>query len=306
MPDALDAPDAGLAGSGCVCDAAGAGWAADAGCAREAADAGDSTDEDEVATGDDASDAANADRSTSTEIGSVAASQIHAAAARERQRGFANRRVKLEGIICSKPSADPAAACCCCERRIFRASHRHVRRIECARRRRLFAAEPGAVATRSVRWRLMSRQALHFTRPYRNRQGGKSWFCASSRFVSTRFRSRFHCVAGLLVGRSRSIQIAVCFARARLHLQIDSDTGSFEICGTRRTRDAIAIASHACRLNGATRVRDHRLLRDGFERDALSARPHESDRGHYDHHRARNEREYTERTEALQHGRDHE
>nr|WP_050781609.1 hypothetical protein [Burkholderia lata] len=120
--DALDAPDAGLAGcAGCVCDAAGAGCAAEApdnacadeaACAREAADAGDSTDEDDVATGDDASDAAQAGRSTSTEIGSAAASEIHAAATRARQRGFAHRRVKLKGIIRSKPSADPAAACC--------------------------------------------------------------------------------------------------------------------------------------------------------------------------------------------------
>ena len=138
--------------------------------------------------GADASEAAKAGRSTSTEIGSAAAIPIHAAATRARQRGFANRRVKLKGIIRSKPSADPAAACCCCGRRIFRASHRHVRRIMCARRRRLFASEPFAVATRSVRWRLMSRQALHSTRPCKNRQGRASRFCASSRFVSTLFQ----------------------------------------------------------------------------------------------------------------------
>ncbi|ABB10499.1 hypothetical protein Bcep18194_B0383 [Burkholderia lata] len=99
-------------------------------------------------------------------------------------------------------------------RRIFRASHRHVRRIVCARRRRLFAAEPFAVATRPVRWRLMSRQALHFTRPRKNPQRGTARFCASSRFVSTRCRPLFRYVAIWFVGRSRSIQEAVCFARA--------------------------------------------------------------------------------------------
>ncbi len=106
----------------------------------------------------------------------MAASHTYAATARVRQRGFANCRVRLESIICSKPSADPAAACCCCERRIFRASHRHVRHIACARRRRLFAVEPFADATRAVRWRLMSRQALHSTRQRRNRQRRKSRF----------------------------------------------------------------------------------------------------------------------------------
>ena len=106
----------------------------------------------------------------------MAASHTYAAIARVRQRGFANCRVRLESIICSKPSADPAAACCCCERRIFRASHRHVRHIACARRRRLFAVEPFADATRAVRWRLMSRQALHSTRQRRNRQRRKSRF----------------------------------------------------------------------------------------------------------------------------------
>jgi hypothetical protein len=50
---------------------------------------------------------------------------MYTATARVRRRGFANDRFRLESIIRSKPSADPAAAWCCCERRIFRASHRH-------------------------------------------------------------------------------------------------------------------------------------------------------------------------------------
>lgn len=110
------------------------------------------------------------------ETGSTTASDAYAATVRVRRRDFEIRRDKLESIIRSKPSADPAAAWCCCERRIFRASHRHVWRIMRARRRRLFAAEPFADATRAVRWRLMSRQALHFTRRRKNRQRRKSWF----------------------------------------------------------------------------------------------------------------------------------
>ena len=116
------------------------------------------------------------------------------------------RRVRLKSIIRSKPSADPAAACCCCGRRIFRASHRHVRRIVCARRRRLFAAEPFADATRTVRWRLMSRQALHSTRPNRNLQRRKSRFHGEFALRHALFQlvaaCIFRCMAILLIGHS--------------------------------------------------------------------------------------------------------
>lgn len=94
--------------------------------------------------------------------------------------------------------------------------------------------------------------------------------------------------------------------KARLDLQIDSDAKSLATRSTHPTRDAIYIASHARRTNRATCVRNHHLLRNSFERDAFRARPHEANRGHHDHHRARDEREYAERAEALQHGRDHE
>lgn len=209
--EAADAPDAALADSArFACDAADVGAAADAsdaacadeaGCGREAAEAGDATDEDCTAD-DGAPDAAKAGRCATTEIDTAAASHTDAATARLRQRGCAKRRVKWARIICSKPSADPAAAWCCCERRIFRASHRHARHIACARRRRLFTAEPFADATRALRWRLMSRQApilLVHARIGRGRKHAFTGNCASSRFVSTRCRVRIRGVARLRV-----------------------------------------------------------------------------------------------------------
>ena len=145
-------------------------------------------DEDGAADGA-ASDAAKTGRSARMEIDIAAASHTLAATARVRQRGFAKRRARGARVIRSKPSADPAAACCWCERRIFRASHRHVRRIACARRRRLFAAEPFADATRVLRWRLMSRQAPYFTRPCGNRPRPEARFYVKLRFVTLCFNS---------------------------------------------------------------------------------------------------------------------
>lgn len=207
---------------------------------------------------DEASDAAKAGRQARTEIGSAAASHTYAATARARQRGFANRRVRLESIIRSKPSADPAAACCCCERRIFRASHRHVRRIVCARRRRLFAVEPFADATRAVRWRLMSRQALHSTRQRRNRQRRNARFRGGLRFVTLCFNS-LPLVASLRVNLTswtfQSMRPAgLCGVPHATMLPPNKFACQIILVMPFLPEKT---ASHACRTNPATRVRNH-------------------------------------------------
>lgn len=218
---------------------------------------------------DGTSDAAKAGRATRTEIGRAAASHTYVATARVRQRGLCNRRVRSESIMRSKPSADPAAARC--KRRISRASHRHAGGTHA----------PGADA--SSRWSRSQYNAfgpmaanessgLSFYPLEHESAGPNPRFCASSRFVSTRCRLLRRCMAGCFAGRFRQLEAPEIHARAA--------------CGT-------------C-------VRNPRLLRNGFERDAFGTRPHESDRGHHDHHRAGNEREHAERAEALQHGRDHE
>jgi hypothetical protein len=126
----VDAADAPLADEArCTADAPDDGIAADGADAPEAGCVGDAVDEDDVAPDDGTSDAAKADRSTSTEIGSAAASHMDAATARVRQRGLGSNRVRSESIIRSRPSADPAAAQG--ERRVFRASHRHAAGIAC-------------------------------------------------------------------------------------------------------------------------------------------------------------------------------
>lgn len=140
------------------------------------------------------------------------------------------------------------AAACCCERRIFRASHRHVRRIACARRRRLFAAEPFADPTRALRWRLMSRQAPHFTRPYANRLRCKSRFHG----VIALRHALFQLVAARVVGawQARVLTFrprpnACALEPVRSHFPVDSHnkaTGRPD--GPNRKRWT---ASHACR-----------------------------------------------------------
>lgn len=256
--EAADAPDAALADSArFACDAADVGAAADAsdaacadeaGCGREAAEAGDATDEDCTAD-DGASGAAKAGRCATTEIDTAAASHTDAATARLRQRGCAKRRVKWARIICSKPSADPAAAWCRCERRIFRASRRHARHIACARRRRLFTAEPFADATRALRWRLMSRQAPYFTRPCANRPRPEARFYGELRFVTLCFNSlprayswRGTLACSMLSARGRVLARWIRFERVSRLIRTTKHFGE----GQARKRKP-RTASHACR-----------------------------------------------------------
>lgn len=104
--------------------------------------------------------------------GSAAASHTKAATVRVLQRGTGNRRVRSESIMRSEPSADPAAGHS--ERRNARELRRYVERIACAPRRRLAGAKPLVRATRSARWRSMSREVFHSTcaRIERQRGGG--------------------------------------------------------------------------------------------------------------------------------------
>ena|GEM_PF-1776613 len=217
--------------------------------------------------------AARAGRATRTEIGRAAASHTYVASARVRQRSLDNRRVRSESIMRSKPSAEPAAARC--KRRISRASHRHAGGTHA----------PGADA--SSRW---SRSQYNAFGPMAaNESSGLSFYPLGDESAGPNPRFR----GGFALRHALFQLVSACFAAAW-------QVASLGVSGNSKRRKFTRVP-HAARACATPR-----LLRNGFERDAFGTRPHESDRGHHDHHRAGNEREHAERAEALQHGRDHE